>query len=130
MQKYNKKVQILDCTLREGGYYNNWNFSIDLIENYLKSIKNAGIQIAEVGFRLLKADNLGICAHCSDDFLKNIAIPENLQIAVMIKADDFFCSGLSANETEKALNSLFSVSDESMINLVRIAVPYQKICLN
>ena len=53
------EVQILDCTLREGGYYNNWNFSIDLIENYLKSIKNAGIQIAEVGFRLLNVGNSG-----------------------------------------------------------------------
>ena len=22
-----KNIKILDCTLRDGGYYNNWNFS-------------------------------------------------------------------------------------------------------
>ena len=26
------KIKILDCTLRDGGYYNNWNFKNDLIE--------------------------------------------------------------------------------------------------
>ena len=28
------KLIILDCTLRDGGYYNNWNFSIELINKY------------------------------------------------------------------------------------------------
>ena len=28
---------ILDCTLRDGGYYNNWDFSKDLVNQYLKS---------------------------------------------------------------------------------------------
>ena len=28
-------MKILDCTLRDGGYYNDWNFSKELIENYL-----------------------------------------------------------------------------------------------
>ena len=30
-----KKFEILDCTLRDGGYYNNWNFNLGLIQNYL-----------------------------------------------------------------------------------------------
>ena len=29
------ELKILDCTLRDGGYYNNWDFSKDLIEDYL-----------------------------------------------------------------------------------------------
>ena len=31
-----KKINLLDCTLRDGGYYNNWDFSTDLINDYLK----------------------------------------------------------------------------------------------
>ena len=27
-------VKILDCTLRDGGYYNNWDFSFDLVGAY------------------------------------------------------------------------------------------------
>ena len=30
-------VKILDCTLRDGGYYNNWDFSTNLSKNYLKT---------------------------------------------------------------------------------------------
>ena len=30
------KIKILDCTLRDGGYYNNWEFKKDLINEYLK----------------------------------------------------------------------------------------------
>ena len=29
------KIKILDCTLRDGGYYNNWDFSNDLVNDYL-----------------------------------------------------------------------------------------------
>ena len=30
-----KKINLLDCTLRDGGYYNNWNFKHNLIKEYL-----------------------------------------------------------------------------------------------
>ena len=34
----NSKVKILDCTLRDGGYYNNWSFNKKFINNYLRTI--------------------------------------------------------------------------------------------
>ena len=27
-----KKIEVLDCTLRDGGYYNNWDFSLNLVK--------------------------------------------------------------------------------------------------
>ena len=32
------KINIIDCTLRDGGYYNNWDFSNNLVNEYLKSV--------------------------------------------------------------------------------------------
>ena len=32
----NNKINLLDCTLRDGGYYNNWFFTKELINEYLK----------------------------------------------------------------------------------------------
>ena len=46
-----KITEVLDCTLRDGGYYNNWDFSLDLVREYLKSISKSGIKIIELGFR-------------------------------------------------------------------------------
>ena len=48
------KITLLDCTLRDGGYYNNWNFSASLIENYLSSMSKTKIDYVEIGFRFFK----------------------------------------------------------------------------
>ena len=38
-------MKILDCTLRDGGYYNDWNFSSNLSEKYIQSIRKLPIDI-------------------------------------------------------------------------------------
>ena len=43
-----KTIKILDCTLRDGGYYNNWDFSKDLVNDYLKAVSDAGIKNIEI----------------------------------------------------------------------------------
>ena len=30
-----RKFQILDCTLRDGGYYTDWDFAPDVVGTYL-----------------------------------------------------------------------------------------------
>ncbi len=42
--------KILDCTLRDGGYTNNWNFEKDKIKDYLASILKTNVDFVEVGF--------------------------------------------------------------------------------
>ena len=49
-----KQINILDCTLRDGGYYNNWDFSKELVNDYLQAISLSGIRYVELGFRSLK----------------------------------------------------------------------------
>ena len=44
------KLKFLDCTLRDGGYYNNWDFSENLINRYLDVMSNSLIDIVEIGF--------------------------------------------------------------------------------
>lgn len=31
-------IKLLDCTLRDGGYYNAWDFEQALIEDYLRAM--------------------------------------------------------------------------------------------
>ena len=38
-----KQFKLLDCTLRDGGYYNNWNFEKKLVNEYLKAINETYI---------------------------------------------------------------------------------------
>ncbi len=41
---------ILDCTLRDGGYINNWSFPKEQTLHILQSLVNSGIDVVECGF--------------------------------------------------------------------------------
>lgn len=41
---------LLDCTLRDGGYLNNWEFSPEFGKSLFASLSNTGIDIIELGF--------------------------------------------------------------------------------
>ena len=45
-----KKRLVLDCTLRDGGYCNNWKFGKDNIEKTIRFLDYAGIDIIECGY--------------------------------------------------------------------------------
>ena len=43
-------IQVLDCTLRDGGYVNDWRFGRKTIRSILEKLENANIDIIECGF--------------------------------------------------------------------------------
>ena len=47
-------LTLLDCTLRDGGYYNDWKFKKPYVEKYIRDISNANIDVIEIGFHFLK----------------------------------------------------------------------------
>ena len=48
------EIQLLDCTLRDGGYVNDWNFGEANIEFIIDSLVNSGINYIECGFLKLE----------------------------------------------------------------------------
>ena len=72
---HERNINLLDCTLRDGGYYNNWKFNKNLINDYLKVISDY-VDYVEIGFRFLDKDSsLGETAYTKSSFLKSIKIP-------------------------------------------------------
>ena len=45
-----KRIQVLDCTLRDGGYCNQWKFGQDNIRHIIKGLLAANIDYIECGF--------------------------------------------------------------------------------
>ncbi|HNX22228.1 MAG TPA: pyruvate carboxyltransferase, partial [Bacteroidales bacterium] len=43
-------IKLLDCTLRDGGYINDWNFGNETLINVFERIVSSGIDFIEVGF--------------------------------------------------------------------------------
>lgn len=50
------KMQVLDCTLRDGGYCNQWQFGFKNIKKITQSLTDARIDIVECGFLTEKID--------------------------------------------------------------------------
>lgn len=44
------KINLLDCTLRDGGYLNDWEFGHENIVNIFERLVSAGVDIIEIGF--------------------------------------------------------------------------------
>ena len=123
--KKRKSVKILDCTLRDGGYYNNWKFSKDLISDYLYSMKEANLDWVEFGFRFLNASNQKIPVHLLlDEFISSFKYSDDLNIAVMINASDFISE---KDFGQKILKKFFISSKKSPVKLVRVACHLEEV---
>jgi 4-hydroxy 2-oxovalerate aldolase len=115
----NQALTVLDCTLRDGGYYNDWDFDQTVVESYLEAAASSGVDIVELGFRFMpKAKFLGPYAYTSEQFISTLNIPDELVIGVMINASDYLKSPLGA---EAALDTCFVPAAQSRVKLVRIA---------
>lgn len=44
-------AKILDCTLRDGGYYTNWDFNSEIIDAYIQAMNVLPIDYLELGYR-------------------------------------------------------------------------------
>jgi 4-hydroxy 2-oxovalerate aldolase len=102
------KLQILDCTIRDGGYINGWDFSKSMVKDVYRQLSRAGIDFVEVGFR--DADRKSpLWRRCPEEILTEIK-GKGLaaKLAVMV---DFGKAGADQ----------FLQASESSIDLIRLA---------
>jgi len=86
------KKSILDCTLRDGGYINEWNFSNNEISKILISLKDANIDIIECGYLNDKKGKLADSTLFSNlEVIDNLLNDLNIQAqkVVMINLGDY-----------------------------------------
>lgn len=119
-----EKLKILDCTLRDGGYYNNWDFDRETVDRYLIAVNAASVDVVELGFRTLpKARFMGPYIYTTDEFVEQLDLPDGPVYGVMINGKEFVDNpaGLSG-----VVNKLFRQADASLISLVRIAINFNR----
>ena len=111
--------KLLDCTMRDGGYYNSWDFPKSVVEDYVGAMASAGVDIIEIGLRSLKNGSFkGAYAYCTDQFLSTLEIPDSITLGVMINGAEI----VGVDSQEATLQKLFpNDADNSPVSLVRIA---------
>lgn len=116
-----KNLEILDCTLRDGGYYNDWDFDKKLVQNYLKQVIKSNIKNIEIGFRFFDQNYfLGPLAYSTDQYLKKLKIPKKINLCVMINVSDII-------NRKKKINELFINKKFSRVDTIRFATHFREI---
>tara|TARA_B100001057_G_C22816420_1_gene937618 strand:+ start:304 stop:1920 length:1617 start_codon:yes stop_codon:yes gene_type:complete len=121
--KISKKINVLDCTFRDGGYYNLWNFDDQLSKEYFKKISESKIDCIEIGFLFLKdkTKNFGKFAFVNNDFFSKFKVSHK-NIAIMFNGSD-----LLEKNIEKKLEINLPLKKSSNLKLIRIAAHYNEI---
>ena len=111
-------IKILDCTLRDGGYYNKWDFNDSLVKEYLKLMDILKVDYVEIGFRKIDREKkFGKFFSITDRDIGKLANNKKFKISVMIDLADF--------KKDLKINELFKKSIYTKIDLVRIAVSFE-----
>jgi 4-hydroxy 2-oxovalerate aldolase len=121
----NIDITLLDCTLRDGGYYNSWDYPTSLVNQYLLAMKAAEVNVVELGFRFLGNQGFkGPCAFTTDDYLGSLNIPADISVGVMVNGADLVTDiGWRA-----ALEHLFPEdSQNTPLDLVRLACHFHEV---
>ena len=119
------KTNLIDCTLRDGGYYNNWQFSRAEIQNYINEISKSGIKFVEIGILFLPIDKKkGLTANCDNNFFKNFSFPKNIKFGIMINASDLI-NYVNKNEETKKINNLNKLKNK-ILSFIRIACHFNE----
>ncbi len=117
---YRPEIKVLDCTVRDGGLTNNWEFSMDEVKTIYAALWAAGVDYMEIGYRhdreMFPPDKSGPWRYCEEALVREViegaeecADKERPKIAVMA-------------DIGKSVESDFPLpASESALDMVRVA---------
>lgn len=106
-------MKLLDCTIRDGGYYTNWDFDRNLVLSYLESFNSLPVDYIEIGFRTTPVNYYaGEYFYSPDYVLEEAREISNKKLAIILNEKD-----VRAEDVEKVLSPC-----KGLIDMVRIAI--------
>lgn len=107
------KFKILDCTLRDGGYYTNWDFDQLTVDSYLEAMNDLPVDYIEIGYRSIKLDGyLGEYFYLPISTIQKIRNKTSKKTVIILNEKD-----IRSEHLESILGQCVG-----LIDLVRIAI--------
>ncbi len=108
-----KKIRLLDCTLRDGGYINDWKFGKDTISGIIDSLIESKIDIIEVGF--LRDEEY--C--CDRSVFSDVSIVD--EYASKIHSEKIACAAMAEISNPIPIDKIKN-ADENSIDIIRVII--------
>lgn len=107
-----RRIKVLDCTIRDGGICNQWDFDAVFVKRVFEALVAAGIDYMEIGYKTQEGafnkDEVGPWRFCNESDLAQVVRPSPLKIATMVDI-----GRVQASDIPRA--------DDSAIDVIRIA---------
>ena len=112
-------VKILDCTIRDGGYYNDWDFDNDIADLYFSYIQKLPIDVIEIGYISRSIDEYaGKYFYLNKNIIREIRKKCQMKTAVMIDLKSIS----NHDEIDQLTNGL-----ENIVDIIRLATNFSDI---
>ena len=109
---YRPEIKVLDCTIRDGGLMNNWEFDKAMVKDVFEHLVQAGVDYVELGYRADKSmsnpKDHGAWRFCDEEDLREVARECGTKVSVMCDV------GRTDYDT-------FLPKSESIVSMYRIA---------
>ena len=113
-----EKFKILDCTLRDGGYYTNWDFSRKLTQLFFQSFNQLPVDYLEVGYRSpIMKEYYGEYYYCPPIVLNRMKELSNKKLVIILNEKD-----IKAEIVKELLTPCIGI-----ITMVRLAIDPQNL---
>lgn len=138
-------IKVLDCTLRDGGYVNSWEFGFDNIKNIIDTLSKSNLDYIECGFlktsdynkeksvfskisqlkKISNSDNLCLMINYGDIKVKDLEPSNNITLRIAFKKHERFealefCKSVKDKGFNIFINPMVtdSYSKEELLDLV------------
>lgn len=86
-----KGIKVIDCTFRDGGHLNKWNFDTRVVKDAYRAASNAGVDYFELGYigskQRLDSKEYGKWRFCDEKDIRAVVTgPKNVKLAAMVDA--------------------------------------------
>jgi 3-deoxy-manno-octulosonate cytidylyltransferase (CMP-KDO synthetase) len=118
-------IKLLDCTLRDGGYYTNWHFDTKMVQDLVYALDLSNVDIIELGYK--SPVKGGRYRKCNDRFIWEVLdykLPINSQLAFMVDAKDFI---IGKEISFSLINDVIAEAKDSPFSICRLAIKHDEI---
>jgi len=111
---YRKEIKVMDCTIRDGGLMNQWQFSDEFVKSVYSACVAAGIDYMEIGYRSSESafsrETNGPWRFCDDRDLRRIVGENKTDLKLSAMAD---IGRIDPNDIPP--------KSESLLDMIRVA---------
>lgn len=142
---YDKDLKVFDCTIRDGGLINKWQFSMETVRETFQLLNQSGVDYMEIGYRasrkLFNPKEYGPWRFTTDEVVREVIgdTKVNMKLGAMVDIGrvepddiapcdesplDFFRVATYAKDVEKAIalaNEIEAKGYETFINIMAIS---------